>query len=141
MFLKNLDKLMAKKAINKSILAKESGIPYTTIDGFYKKGWDNVKLSTLLKLVAYFGVSLDALITGSEGGAAVVVQTVAEEGENLTDKEKKVLDAYRSDKAKKALIDKVLSGEALAPVSAVEPEKATEPVPVRKKRRDDIIIF
>ena len=56
MFLKNLDKLMAKKAINKSILAKESGIPYTTIDGFYKKGWDNVKLSTLLKLAAYFGV-------------------------------------------------------------------------------------
>ena len=44
-------------------------------------------------------------------------------------------------KEKKTLIDKVLSGEALAPVSAVEPEKTTEPTPVRKKRRDDIIIF
>ncbi len=54
-----LDKLMEQHNLNKNQLAKESGIPYTTIDGLYKKGADNVKLSTLRKLAAFFGCSLD----------------------------------------------------------------------------------
>lgn len=60
-FTDKLDALMAKKGINKSILSKESGIPYTTIAGFYTKGTDNVKLSTLKKLSAYFDCSIDFL--------------------------------------------------------------------------------
>ena len=56
-----LDLLMKERNINKSILARESGIPYTTIDGFYKKGSENAKLSTLKKLCAYFECSLDFL--------------------------------------------------------------------------------
>ena len=57
-----LDELMAKKDINRAILAKESGIPYTTIDGFYKKGCENIKLSTLRKLAEYFDITLDELL-------------------------------------------------------------------------------
>ena len=60
-FLTKLDKLMNERNINKSQLSKESGVPYTTIDGFYKKGTDNIKLSTLKKLAAFFGCSLDYL--------------------------------------------------------------------------------
>lgn len=60
-FITKLDKLMQERNINKSQLSKESGIPYTTIDGFYKKGTDNIKLSTLKKLAAYFNCSLDYL--------------------------------------------------------------------------------
>ena len=60
-FTDKLDALMAEKGINKSILSKESGIPYTTIVGFYTKGTDNVKLSTLKKLSAYFDCSIDFL--------------------------------------------------------------------------------
>lgn len=60
-FTEKLDLLMDKKKINKATLARESGIPYTTIDGFYKKGADNVKLSTLKKLCNYFNCSLDYL--------------------------------------------------------------------------------
>lgn len=56
-----LDLLMKEKNINKAVLARESGIPYTTIDGFYKKGSENAKLSTLKKLCAYFNCSLDFL--------------------------------------------------------------------------------
>ena len=56
-----LDLLMNEKHINKAELARESGIPYTTIDGFYKKGSENAKLSTLKKLCAYFNCSLDYL--------------------------------------------------------------------------------
>ena len=36
-FTDKLDALMAEKGINKSILSKESGIPYTKIAGFYTK--------------------------------------------------------------------------------------------------------
>ncbi len=60
-FTDKLDLLMKEKQINKAELARESGVPYTTIDGFYKKGSDNVKLSTLKKLCAYFNCSLDYL--------------------------------------------------------------------------------
>jgi DNA-binding Xre family transcriptional regulator len=56
-----LDILMKEKNINKAELARESGVPYTTIDGFYKKGSENAKLSTLKKLCTYFECSLDYL--------------------------------------------------------------------------------
>lgn len=64
-FTDKLDALMAEKGINKSILSKEAGIPYTTIAGFYTKGADNVKLSTLKKLSAYLGCSIDYLADDS----------------------------------------------------------------------------
>lgn len=70
MFLNRLESLMQEKGINKHILAKESGIPYTTVDGWYKKGYENIRLSTLQKLSNYFGVSLDALIDDNTEDAA-----------------------------------------------------------------------
>ena len=56
-----LDLLMKDRNINKADLARESGVPYTTIDGFYKKGSENAKLSTLKKLCTYFNCTLDYL--------------------------------------------------------------------------------
>lgn len=66
MFLDTLDMLLKEKGIRKSTLARESGIPYTTIDGLYKKGCDNIKLSTLQKLADYFDVSVDFLLGKTE---------------------------------------------------------------------------
>lgn len=60
-----LDLLMKERNINKAELSRASGVPYTTIDGFYKKGSDNAKLSTLKKLCGYFGCSLDYLADDS----------------------------------------------------------------------------
>lgn len=60
-----LDFLMLDRNINKAELARESGVPYTTIDGFYKKGSENAKLSTLKRLCAYFNCSLDYLADDS----------------------------------------------------------------------------
>ena len=65
MFLEILERLMKERNINKNVLANESGIPYTTIDGWWKKGFDNIRLSTLKKLAAYFNVSLDYLMDTS----------------------------------------------------------------------------
>ena len=58
-FLEKLDYLMEKNHLNKSTLSKVCNIPYTTIDGWYKKGYEGLKLTTLRKLAEYFGTSLD----------------------------------------------------------------------------------
>lgn len=58
-FLQKLDFMMGKYSLNKSTLSQKSGIPYTTIDGWYKKGYDGMKLSTLRTLSDYFNTVLD----------------------------------------------------------------------------------
>lgn len=58
-FLEKLNSLMAKNGLNKSTLSKACNIPYTTIDGWYKKGYEGLKLTTLKKLASYFGTTLD----------------------------------------------------------------------------------
>lgn len=58
-FLEKLNYLMDKNKLNKHTLSKACGIPYTTIDGWYKKGYEGLKLITLRKLSNFFGTSLD----------------------------------------------------------------------------------
>lgn len=58
-FLQKLDFLMEKYGLNKRTLSQMSGIPYTTIDGWYKKGYEGLKLTTLRKLNEYFNTALD----------------------------------------------------------------------------------
>ena len=60
-FLDKLDYLMARDGLNRHTLSVRSGIPYSTIDSLYKKGYERVKLATLRKLAACFGVTLDYL--------------------------------------------------------------------------------
>ena len=74
MFTDMLDSLMSERGINKRTLSRESGIPYTTIDGWYKKGNDDIRLSTLRKLSSYFDVSLDYLMEAQKES-----QTMAQE--------------------------------------------------------------
>ena len=97
MFLEILTKLMVDRKINKRKLSIESGIPYTTIDRFYKIGYDNIKLSTLLKLANYFNVSLDYLINGDE--------TI------LNSKEKELIIAYRNNPEMQQAVNKLLGIE------------------------------
>ena len=66
MFLKIFDKLLQENGLNKRQFSIKSGIPYTTIDGFYKKGYENIRLTTLRKIADYFNVSLDYLFLGKE---------------------------------------------------------------------------
>lgn len=58
-FLEKLNYLMERDKLNKSTLSKSCNIPYTTIDGWYKKGYEGLKLTTLRKLAVFFGTSLD----------------------------------------------------------------------------------
>lgn len=61
-FLEKLDYMMNKLSINKRKLSIISGVPYTTIDAFYKKGYENTKISTIRKIASALNVSLDYLV-------------------------------------------------------------------------------
>ena len=82
-----LDLLMKERNINKAELARESGVPYTTIDGFYKKGSDNAKLSTLKKLCNYFNCSLDYLADDNVQHERPATLAAHFEGEDYTEAE------------------------------------------------------
>lgn len=49
-FLEKLDFLMKRYGLNKRSLSQKSEIPYTTIDNWYKRGYENLTLPTLRKL-------------------------------------------------------------------------------------------
>lgn len=66
-FLDRLRAMMEKHGDNNSSLAKKSGIPYTTIDGLFKRGWEKAQVSTIQKICGYYNVSLDYMVYGTEG--------------------------------------------------------------------------
>jgi phage repressor protein C with HTH and peptisase S24 domain len=105
-FLEKLDRLMKIHALNKSSLSKSCDIPYTTIDGWYKKGYESIKLPTLKKLAAFFGTTLDYWANNDD---------VLHNGGNkyqMTNDEKLHMEHYRSlDPHGKDLVDTVLSKE------------------------------
>ena len=59
--LEKIDFLMEKNHLNKRKLSINAGIPYTTVDGWYKRGYENMSLSTFKKLCKYFDVSMDSM--------------------------------------------------------------------------------
>lgn len=94
-FLTKLDKLMKDRNINKSQLSKESGVPYTTIDGFYKKGTDNIKLSTLKKLSSYFGCSLDYLADDDISEDSITTIAAHHDEEEWTEEELNEIEEFK----------------------------------------------
>lgn len=66
-FIEKLNHLMERDGLNKNTLSAKSGVPYTTIDAFYKKGYNNVKLTTLRKIASAFDVTLDYLMLDNIG--------------------------------------------------------------------------
>jgi hypothetical protein len=57
---------MESNGENNSTLAKRSGIPYTTIDGLFKRGWEKAQISTIQKICDFYNVSLDYMIYGAD---------------------------------------------------------------------------
>ena len=54
-----LKEYMSKHGYTKADISRMSNIPYTTIDGLFKKGDENTKLSTLKKLAILIGCTID----------------------------------------------------------------------------------
>ncbi len=99
MFLENLEMLMKERGLNKHSFSQQSGIPYKTIDNFWKKGCNNIKLTTLKKISSFFGVTLDFLIFGNKR---------SENNIDISDHEKELIAAYRSHPTMQPAINKML---------------------------------
>lgn len=101
-FLEKLDSLMQRNNLNKHTLSEKSGIPYTTIDGWYKRGYEGAKISTIIRLADFFGVELDFLVKRDNNP-----------GLSLNPEEIHILNNYRSlDTRGKLLVNAVIKKEA-----------------------------
>lgn len=96
-FLEKLEYLMQQQGLNKSTLSKSCDIPYTTIDNWYKRGYDGLKLTTLRKLSDYFGISLDFWVRDD-----IQVDNY------FSLKEKEIIKSYRAHPEVQYCIDKLL---------------------------------
>lgn len=64
--LEKIQLLMDEKDLKKADVARGADIPYTTIDGLFKKGVENARFPTLKKLAQFFDVSMEYLINDDE---------------------------------------------------------------------------
>ena len=87
MFLIMLEKLMEEHHLNKNQLSKKAGIPYTTINNFWVRGYENVAISTVKRIAAFFNVSLDYLVLG---------KTANSNGDHMDENEKSLINSYRN---------------------------------------------
>jgi transcriptional regulator with XRE-family HTH domain len=65
-FSDKLEKLMARERLNRRKLSIATGVPYTTIDGWCKKGAKNAKLANLRRIAEFFDVPVDYLLDDSK---------------------------------------------------------------------------
>lgn len=60
--LQKLTELMNKNGDTVASLSRKSGLPYTTIDGLFKKGFAGARISTIQAIAKTYHVSADYLI-------------------------------------------------------------------------------
>ena len=88
-----LDYLMAERGLTRGSLSKATGIPYTTIVGFYEKGSENIKLSNLKKLSSFFDVSVEYLCSDSIPEDAAAADKISKKYASLSEKGKRIVDS------------------------------------------------
>lgn len=58
-FTEKLDMLMKANGLNKRSFAQKCDIPYTTVCGWYDRGYDGVRMSTIRKIAEAFNTDLE----------------------------------------------------------------------------------
>ncbi|WP_432353899.1 helix-turn-helix domain-containing protein [Anaerotruncus rubiinfantis] len=106
-FIEKLDYLMESRSLNRHSLSQACGIPYTTIDGWYKKGYEGAKLSTIRKLAEYFNTTLDYLILDSVTDPQHPKDPEPERFE-VDERERALVLAYRNNPAMQPAVDRLL---------------------------------
>lgn len=92
-FLVRIDNLMEQKGINKNQLAQMTGIPVSTVYGWYKKGYDNITLPTLRKLSGFFGCSMEYLANGENEerkSLSLEAQRMGRDFDNFSEEKKRL---------------------------------------------------
>lgn len=105
--LEKIDFLLKKRGINKKQLSAQADIPYTTIDSFYKKGYDNMKLSTFKKLCRFFDVDMTSMAFDE-----LEIQPYDPERMHTTSKERELIIKYRqADEFDRTTVERALGVE------------------------------
>ena len=86
-FLDNLDFLLKAHNMKRADLARAIHIAPSTINSWYARGTDKIKLQVLIDISNYFNVSLEYLINGNESAEKVV-------NDNYTDEEIKLINDF-----------------------------------------------
>lgn len=95
-FLERLDFLLEDHDLNKNQLANATGIPVSTIYGWYKKGYNSITLPSLLKLSEFFNCSMEYLVNGNPADSdspSAAALDLAHKYDQLNDYSKKVVTA------------------------------------------------
>lgn len=116
-FLEKLDYLIQKNKLNKHSLSDLSDIPYTTIMGWYKRGYDNMSISTFKKLCDFFDVTMDSM--GRDDVNEIEYYNPNQKGLHITKEEEFLINCYRTSDN----LDKELALRALKADEKVEAER------------------
>ncbi|MBR3837827.1 MAG: helix-turn-helix domain-containing protein [Clostridia bacterium] len=65
-FSKKVNRLLKENKMTKAALAKESGIPYTTLDSMLKRETDTARLEAIFRMAKALGTSVEALVFDDE---------------------------------------------------------------------------
>ena len=65
-FSQKVTQLLKENKMTKSSLAKEAGIPYTTLDSMMKRETDTARLTAILRIASALGVSVEELVLDEE---------------------------------------------------------------------------
>jgi len=82
-FSRKVNLLLKEQNMTKAMLAKETGIPYTTLDSMLKRETDTERLATVFRLARALGTSVEELVFDEEKKEA-----------SLSQEEKRILELY-----------------------------------------------
>ena len=88
--LDKLDYLCFERKLSKRQFALQANIPYTTIDGLYKRGYERMQLFTFVAICDFFGVTMDSM--AKDDKEIVFVRDL--KGKELTHEEGLLLEGY-----------------------------------------------
>ncbi len=84
-FSQKVNRLLKENGMSKAALAKESQIPYTTLDSMLKRETDTARLATIFRMARALGTSVESLVFDEDGDQT---QT------GVSSEEKRILELY-----------------------------------------------
>jgi transcriptional regulator with XRE-family HTH domain len=78
-FLENLDFLLKAHNMKRADLARAIHVAPSTINSWYARGTDKIKLQVLIDISNYFNVSLEYLINGNKSAEKIIKDDYTDE--------------------------------------------------------------
>ncbi len=64
--IEKIDFLCKEQGLSRRQFSIKANIPYTTIDGLFKRGYEGVRLSTFISICDFFQVTMDSMARDNE---------------------------------------------------------------------------